>query len=573
MIIKDWIQQQRNLKIKQILFCFILFVFIVILRLFYLQVEKKDQFANLGERNFLRREMLPSVRGNFLDTNNVLLASNKPVYDVYWHGSGLKKLVDTQKIILKKVDEILLNNNSLKFNEIKIAEKYSRRILLKEDISFDELCRISEQCHDSSNLIILNRFKRFYPYRSLAGHLLGYLGRSEKSITQGCTGLEKMFQDKLKGESGYIKYVTNSTGKKLEQKEFKSAKQGDDIQLTLDFRFQKIAENLFKSDQSGVLIVMDPQDGAIKVMLSYPNFDPNLFLDPITHDSWNEKFSYNSPMLNRTTNALYPPASIFKLITFAAGLEEGEIDEQTNFNCKGFTFFGGRKYMCQRRWGHGEIDLKTSLAYSCNIPCYEIALKLRIDQFAYYAYCFGLGRKTNFLLNEKQGLVPTYAWKVATKGEPWWKGETLSTSLGQSYLLVTPLQIARMISSICSGYLAKPRILQDEDIERDELLISESTLNILRDSMSKAVQQGTARLLKKLKQFEIHAKTGTAQTTSLKKEKVEKSQLEHAWFASYFKYKNQDPLTLIVLVENAGSSKPAQKIAYKFLQGYQKLFN
>lgn len=229
--------------------------------------------------------------------------------------------------------------------------------------------------------------------------------------------------------------------------------------------------------------------------------------------------------------------------------------------------------MCQRRWGHGQIDLKTSIAYSCNIPCYEIAQNLKINQFAYYAYCFGLGKKTNFLLSEKNGLVPTYEWKVGVKGEPWWKGETLSASIGQSYLLVTPLQIAKMISSICTGYLVKPRILSDEDIERDELLISEYTLNILRESMSMAVEKGTAKVFNKFKNFNVHAKTGTAQTTSLKSEIVKKSQLEHAWFASYFKYKNHEPLTLIVLVENAGSSKPAQKIALNFLKSYQKLFN
>ena len=568
------IQQQRNLKIKQILYGFLFFLFIVILRLFYLQIDQKDKFLNLGEKNFLRREILPSVRGNFLDCNNLLLASNKPVYDLYWQGSGFKNLDKDQKYILQKINEIFKDDIILdsKINAIKIAEKYSRRILLKENITFDELCCVSEQCGCSSNLIIVNRFKRFYPNGKIASHLLGYLSRSEKFITQGRAGLEKMFQDKLKGESGYIKYVANSTGKKLEQKEFKRAKQGCDIKLTLDFKLQNIAENLFEQDQSGVLIVMDPQDGAIKVMLSYPNFDPNLFLDPISNDEWNEKFICNSPLLDRTTSALYPPASVFKLITFAAGLEEGEIDENTEFNCKGFTYFGGRKYVCQRRWGHGDVDLKTSIAYSCNIPCYEIAQKLKINQFAYYAYCFGLGRKTNFLLNEKSGLVTNYKWKVAIKGEPWWKGDTLAVSLGQGYLLVTPLQIARMISSICTGYLIKPRILQDEDIEIEELLITNSTLDILRESMTKAVSKGTAKLLRRLVDFEIHAKTGTAQTTSLKNEIVKKSQLEHAWFASYFKYKDQEPLTLIVLVENAGSSRPAQKIALNFLKNYQKLF-
>jgi len=528
----------------------------------------------LGERNFLRKEVLPSPRGNFLDCNNVLLAANKPVFDLYWQGSGFSCLSFEQEAVLKKLTEILglnFDQNST-FKNIQIAEKYSRRLLLKEDMTFDELCKISEQCSQSPNLVIVNRFKRIYPHGTVACHLLGYLGRTEKFITEGRAGLEKIFQEKLKGECGYIKYVANSTGKKLEQREFKSAQAGSDIRLTLDLRMQKAAEKLFQIDQSGVIVVMDPEDGAIKVMFSYPCFDPNLFLAPITEDDWNEKFLCNSPLLNRVTSALYPPASIFKLVTFAAGLEEGQVDVDTKFTCKGFTVFGGRKYLCQRRWGHGLSDLKTLLAYSCNIPCYQIALRLKVDQFADYAFRFGLGRKTNFLLGEKVGLVPTYGWKVAFKGEPWWKGETLLASIGQSYLLVTPLQIARMISAIFSGYLIKPRILEDEDIEKEELFISESTLEFLRQSMQEAIKKGTARLLRNLTDFQVYAKTGTAQTTSLGKERVKKSQLEHAWLASYFKYKDQKPLTLIVLVENVGSSKPAQKIAYEFLKSYQDIW-
>ena len=530
----------------------------------------------MGERNFLRTEFISPTRGNLLDCNGILLAANRPVYDLFWRGSGVRRFSEHQKNTLKKVESILdieFEQNS-KIQKIKYAEKISKRVLLKSDISFEQLCCISEQCADSSNLLITNRFKRSYPYHNLAGHILGYLSKQEeKYSTIGLYGLEKMFQEELKGEVGHVLNIINSKGRKLSQLEFKDAKSGNDINLTLDLQLQSIAEKLFEKDQSGAFILMDPQDGAIKVFLSYPNFDPNAFLKPISQQDWNNKLSYNNPLLNRVTNAIYPPASIFKLITFAAGLEEKIITPDEEFKCVGFTKFGGRKYHCIRHWGHGQLDSKTALAHSCNIPCFDIAQKIKINQLADYAFRFGLGFKTGFLLPEHSGLVPTFEWKVATKNEPWWPGETLSVSIGQSYTLVTPLQIVRMISGICTGYLVRPRILQQEEIDFQELQISQETLGFLQNAMREVVIQGSAKALNKIKDFQIYAKTGTAQTISLEKERVSKEQLEHAWLASYFNYKEEAPLIMVVLVENVGSSVPARNIAGKFLVEYKKLKN
>jgi penicillin-binding protein 2 len=502
------------------------------------------------------------------------LASNRPVFDLYWHGSGQYRLSQEQLVFLDKVQQIC--NIDFKQNKIEkgvlFCERYAKRMLLKADITFDELCCISEQCAHSCNLIISKRFKRFYPLKHLASHLLGYLSSREKHyITKGLSGLERMFQQKLKGEVGYVLHVINSKGKKLDQKDFKGARAGNDIKLTLDARLQRVAESLFEKDQSGAFILMNPLDGSIISMVSFPNFDPNIFLTPISYDVWENELNHNSTLLNRATSASYPPASIFKLITFAAGLQEGIIDDNTAFECKGFISFCSRKHHCIRRWGHGELDSKTALAYSCNIPCFQIAQEIKINQLADYAYRFGFGCKTGFLLNECCGLVPTYEWKVATKGERWWKGETLSASIGQSYTLVTPLQVARMVSAICTGFLIKPRILEEEEIKAEELYIEEKTLEFLRKAMSDVVRFGSAKILNRLKDFAVFAKTGTAQTASLDRQRISKEQLEHAWLASYFRYKDDDPLTLVVLVEHVGTSAPARKIAFKFLQAYKRL--
>lgn len=567
--------KKRNRKILYVLSTVLLTIFFIIIRLFYLQINQNEKFSKLGERNFLRTEVIPSRRGNVLDCYNNLLATNKPVFDLYWQGSGRFRLSPHQNAFVSKLKAILNENiiDPLMCKRIERAERFSRKLVIKSDITQDELFKISEQCSESSNLFVDRHFKRVYPYQHLASHILGYLRRAERRGSfKGLYGLEREFQDNLKGEMGYTRHVINATGKKLCRTEFQDAIAGSDIVLTLDLTLQGIVEKLFEPGQSGAFIIMDPEDGSIRAMLSYPNFDPNLFLDPISEQEWNDKFTIDSPLLNRAIHAAYPPASIFKLITFVAGLEEGVITVDTMFDCKGYIFFCGRKHHCQRRWGHGLQTAKKALGVSCNIPCYEIAQKITIDQFAAYAMRFGLGQSTRFLFRDKSGLVPTSYWKQANIGERWWPGETLSVSIGQSFLLVTPLQIARMISSICSGYLTKPRILLKEKVERYPLYISESTLHFLREVMREVVLRGTGRKLKKFSDFFICAKTGTAQTISLKKQKREaKKQLEHAWFASFFTYKDSKPLVMVVLVENVGSSRPAIKIAERFFKAYRNL--
>ncbi len=557
-------------------FLLVLFLFIMFIgRLFYLQIYKSDIFSKLGEQNFLRKEKILSKRGNVLDCNGNLLVTNRPVFDICWYGSGNFRLSKTQKIFVQKLKSILgeyLDSNLIE--KIEKAERFSREVIIKCDIDQEELSKISEQCSDFGNLYIKRRFKRVYPYNNLASHVLGYLRRVPgRDGLMGLYGIERKFQDELQGETGYVCHVTNAMGSKILQREFRAAVDGEDVKVTLDLTLQSIAETIFPKDQSGSFIIIDPEDGAIKAMLSYPNFDPNLFLGSISQRDWQEKFSIDSPMLNRAIHASYPPASIFKLITFVAGLEEGVINSDTEFNCKGYTLFCGRKYNCQRRWGHGLLSTKKALGVSCNVPCYEIAQRVTIDQLAVYAIRFGLGRSTNFLFQDKSGLVPTSYWKQSCRGERWWKGETLSVSIGQSFLLVTPLQVARMVCAICSGYLVKPRILETEEVERYPLYVSDSTVNFLRDVMKEVVFRGTARRLKNFKNFSVWAKTGTAQTVSLKRQNIEsKSQLEHAWFTFFFSYKQQKPLACVILIENVGSSRLALSVAERFFKAYNDVF-
>jgi penicillin-binding protein 2 len=322
-------------------------------------------------------------------------------------------------------------------------------------------------------------------------------------------------------------------------------------------------------DQSGACIILDPKTGAIKALVSRPSFDPSIFLSSISSQNWKD-LTINNPFLNRAFNACYPPASIFKLVTASAALEQGLITPETTYNCKGFITFKGRRYYCSRRWGHGLLDIKESLAYSCNIMCYEIAKKISIDTLADYAFRFGLGEKTNIIFPEKEGIVPSNDWKMYTQGQRWWKGETLSAAIGQSFLLTTPLQVACMISALFEGYLVKPHILQTHDIETKPLRISQSTRQFLQECMESVITEGTGRNINRLKSVTVYAKTGTAQTSSKQNKKEDYSC--HAWFVSYFYYNenNPQPLVMVVLIEKVSGSRAATNIAKKFLIDYIK---
>ena len=198
---------------------------------------------------------------------------------------------------------------------------------------------------------------------------------------------------------------------------------------------------------------------------------------------------------------------------------------------------------------------------------------MKVDQIAHYARLFGLGEKTGIIFHEKEGLVPTSTWKLETKGERWWPGETLSVAIGQSFLAVTPIQIARMISSIFTASLTKPRILIDEPIQQQPLNLKPETLEFLQESMRAVVTKGTGHRVSHVKNIEIYAKTSTAQVSGLQKRNLDTSYLEHGWFVAYFRYKEYKPLTLVILIEHTGSSRVPTITAKNFLIAYKKVMD
>ncbi len=553
-------------KLKIIAYWIVLFLLIIISRLVYLQILHMESFFTLGIRNFLRTEPIACPRGNILDCNGLLLATNRPVTTLHWQGTGNKILSSQQQSTLTIIKQII---ETIEDNKIIQAEKNGAKIIIATDITFAQLSKIMELFPNHANLNISTHFKRFYPNQNIASHILGHLSTLNDFETIGKMGLEKILHDRLQGEQGKLLKTINSIGTNIHQTQIKSALAGQNIITTLDLPLQHIAESLFPQNYNGALILMDPETGALRALVSRPNFDPGVFLNPIENSQW-QLLQTGQPFLNRAFNVCYPPASIFKLVTISAALEHGLVDPHDTINCWGYFRFKGRRYHCDNRTGHGKITIKNALAESCNILFYQIATRLPIDLLADYAFRFGLGRKTNLLFPEKEGLVPTSLWKRQEKGEPWWPGETLSCSIGQSYLLVTPIQIACMISSIFEGYLVTPRILATEAISTKPLAIKRSTRNFLKKSMKMAVQTGTGKTVNKIEDIKVFAKTGTGQVKRLSDKKDFSTELfPHAWFVAYFHYKDHKPLTLVIFLEHTGNSRPAKILAKNILMNYR----
>jgi len=557
-------------KLNTIQYCIFIVFLIFTTRLAYLQLYCQHYYKKKSEQNFTRHESIQPLRGSILDCNGNLLATNRPIVNLHWKPTGNRGLSTQQDETLLFLQSILHKTFSRsEYQKITHTEQTKKKYLLARDLSIEQICALSEQLIYHPNVTLRTKAKRLYPYNSYGTHAIGYINRTNM---HGCMGLEKMCNKTLSGTPGTIQKTVNSRNILLNKKETSAPTAGSNITTTLDMRIQNIAEQTFETIYSGTCIVLDPHNGAIKALVSRPSFDPNIFLQSISHRTWQE-LQKNNPFINRACNATYPPGSLFKLVTISAALETGVIKPDTTWLCPGYSICGNRKYWCNRRWGHGKLSTTQAIAQSCNILFYEIGKKIDIDTLARYSFSFGLGQKTGICLAEQTGLIPTRSWKIISKGERWWQGETVSVAIGQSFLLVTPIQIARMIGSIFTGYLATPRLINNEPIKKHTLAISDDTRTFLQESMRSVVKTGTGQRINTIEDILIFAKTSTAQVSTLKKSSTDSQYSEHGWFAGYFQYKDNNPLVLVFLIEHAGSSRVPTVMAKNFLISYKNLID
>jgi len=576
---------------------------LLLLRLWYLQVIKGDQYALLSERNRIRYMPLVAPRGPIYDRNGDLLVDNRPSFDV----AVLRQDVEDHEHLINLLsgmigaDTLLLEE---KWQEGRRLPAY-RPIVLARDIGRDRMDRVLENAVDLPGVLTEVRPTRYYPYTDSASHLFGYLGEiTDEELRSreddgyrsgdfiGKSGLEGMLESHLKGEDGILRLEVDSKGSKLRQLRTLDPLPGKKVFLTLDRHIQSAAESAF-GDGVGAAVAIDVHTGEVLAIASRPAFNPELFSRGITGSEWTELLKDpRHPLENRAIKGQYPPGSTFKIVVALSALQAGVVTPATTVDCTGSFEFGNRTFRCWKKKGHGTTDLKKAIKESCDVWFYKAGLDLGIDRLSQTAFALGMGNPLGFEPGgEKPGLIPTREWKRRRFKSPWYDGETVNASIGQGFVLATPLQLAVMTAAVANGgTVYRPHVVKRvEDWEGNvvwepapeeinSLEISQRNLSAVRNGLEAVVNEshGTGWAAR-LDNVKVAGKTGTAQVVRLKDEEEENTKeipyrfRDHALFVAYAPA--DDPrIAVAVVVEHGGhGGSAAAPVAKAIFKSYFKL--
>lgn len=568
----------------------------LIFRLWYLQIIKSDELKLLAENNRVRTIPLKAYRGKIFDRKNKEIINSRPFFNLLLTPEDVK---EPDRILSIIASRFKIDMDRIKM-EIKNSHTPFQPVTLKRNLSREEVAFIEEHRIDLPGVFLDIEPARNYVHEEAASHIFGYVGEITKLQLDnlrnsdyrlgdliGQYGIEKRYESTLKGKRGSKNVEVDAVGRELKVLREVKPDFGYNLYLTIDIELQKEAEGLFEG-KNGALVAMDPRDGSILAMVSKPSFNPNFFAGGVSKEYWSSLTADNyKPLQNRAIQGQYPPGSVFKIITATAGLEEGVITPATIINCPGFFKLGKKTYRCWKKSGHGKMDLQNALIQSCDVFFYTVGFRLGVDRLSQYAYSSGLGNSTDIdLEGEKTGLIPTSDWKEKAKGEPWIAGETLSVSIGQSFNLVTPIQLANMISAVANGgTIFKPRIVNKIETEsgindvkpeiKGKLAATQKTLDIIRDSLRGVVSdaRGTGRAAA-ISGIVVAGKTGTAQVIKMKESEDKADEdlpyefRDHAWFVAFAPYENPT-IAVAVLVEHGGhGGSAAAPIAGRLIKSY-----
>jgi penicillin-binding protein 2 len=539
-----------------------------------LQVIDSDKFLQWAERNRVRSIPVIAPRGRMLDRDGRVLVDNYPSFSVLLLRDdpaqvekNLPAISEGLGIPLEDLKEQLQNSRNLKnFQPIVIKPEAS-----KADVAFIESHRA-----DIPLLEMLMVHRRRYQPGGFMAHASGYVGEvSEQQIEAsngrfrpgdfvGKSGLEKQYNDLLQGTDGLRRVVVNSVGKEVDHLPTQEAIPGKQIQLTIDYDLQQVAEQSL-GGRPGAVVALDPRSGEVLAMVSRPAPDPNDFAIRIPAEEW-KKLNDDPlhPLLNRAIQAQLAPGSVFKIVTATAMLEEHVPEESFTTFCPGYGTFFGRQYHCWVYYAkggpksHGVTNLHEAILKSCDVFFYTVGMRLGIERLSYYGSHLGVGHKTGIdLPSEEPGLMPSEEWVERVLHRKWYAGEVISVATGQGAVTTTPLQLARMIGGIASGGVFKqPHLLKDApNIGEERFSISERTIEKITDAMYGVVNEsgGTGGHLK-LAGIELSGKSGTAQVigygTRARVGKEKKFE-DNAWFVGYAPRRNPE-ICVAVLVQESG---------------------
>jgi len=557
-----------------------------------------------SEQNRVRKISLADYRGEIKDRLGNVIVNVRPSFSLYVTPEDADNLSESLEFLSGLIE---INKEKLR-SDIRRSPSF-KNVLIKRDISRREVAYIEENKMLLPGIHIKVEPIRNYAYKDFASHVLGYLGevskgelkkpkfgRYEPGDMVGKNGLEKIYELELRGKKGFKDVEVDVSGRELKALRKLSPKTGNSLVLTLDSRVQGKLETLMdevlgENPVKGSAVVMKVQSGEIIAMVSKPSFDPNTFATGISRKKWNSLvMDEKNPLQNRTIDGQYPPASTYKIVTAYAALSEKIIKPESTIFCPGHFRLGKRNYRCWKKRGHGNMNLHDALVQSCDVYFYTLGHRLGINNLAKYASKLGLGELTGIeLKGEKSGLVPSEPWKKKFKNEVWYPGETISASIGQGYNLVTPLQSARMISTIASGgLLVRPYLvkkIKDSDGNLIQEFFPEVIKNIEIDSeILKHLKEGLRGVVHeahgtghraRLKNVIVSGKTGTAQVVGMKdsdeidpEEETPYSHRDHAWFVAFAPYEKPE-VAVSVIVEHGGhGGDTAAPIAGEILKTY-----
>ncbi|HWK31279.1 MAG TPA: penicillin-binding protein 2 [Terriglobales bacterium] len=575
----------------------ILAIFLVLLfGLWRLQISGSDKYESLAEQNRIRTFPILAPRGKILDREGRIIVDNYPSFSALL----IRENATDLDIKIPKIASGL----NIKEEEIRKAlRRYASRknepLILKADITPDELAFIEANKSEIPELETLMVHRRLYPKDGFAAHLVGYVGEvSEEDLNRpqfelyqpgmivGKSGLEQQYNSVLMGTDGKRRSVVDNHGKELERLDRTPAEPGKPLKTTIDLDIQMAAEEAMEGHIGG-LIAIDPRSGEVLAMVSRPTFDPNDFAVRITSDEWRRLTTDPAhPLMNKSIQAQLAPGSVFKIIMSVAGMQEG-IAQNLHVNCGGGANFYGRFFKCwiaARHSSHGMVDLTKGIYQSCDTFFYTLGERLGIGKIAQYAQAFGLGKRTGIdLPGEVTGVMPSEEWKIRNFKQKWYAGETISVSIGQGAVATTPVQLARAIGGISSGgKMYKPHLVKFEDIpdeqlrkqaqsewQENEVHIDPQNWTVITDAMADVVSPiGTAGA-SQIKTVDFAGKTGSAQVVSNEARKSLKGQSfkDNGWFAGVAPRRDPE-IVVCTLIEQGEHGALAAQVSSKVIKAY-----
>ncbi|MEM9435862.1 MAG: penicillin-binding protein 2 [Pseudomonadota bacterium] len=569
------------------------------LRMRHLQLEENDRFRLLAEENRINIRLLPPARGIVYDIEGRIIAENAQNYrvtivredagDVDEVLSELKKLVDLSDDDVAQAREDIFKRSAFV------------PVTIKDRLSWEAVARVSANAPVLPGIYAEYGLSRHYPRGSDFAHILGYVGPvSDYDLSRtddpdpllqipkfqiGKTGVENKLERELRGRAGSKQIEVNAVGRVMRELEREEGQQGRDVQLTIDARLQNYVQARL-GDEAASAVVIDCENGDLCALGSAPTFDPNLFVRGISVSDYSALTENKyRPLANKAVQGTYPPGSTFKMVTALAALEDGQIDSQETVFCGGFTNVAGNRFHCWKRGGHGNVDLKKSLRESCDLYYYDISQRVGIDKMAKMARTLGLGTRHDLPLSAvAAGLAPDKAWKRSVRVAEWRIGDTVNASIGQGYVLASPLQLAVMAARIATGRSVTPRIVAKKDGVAqpsgagEPLGLNENHLRRIREAMWEVTndRRGTAYGSRVIAEdFRIAGKTGTTQVKRITQEERDRGvtrnedriweHRDHALYVAFAPFENPRYAVAVVVEHGGSGSRAAAPIARDIL--------